>query len=105
MAYMMVMMPSITKKAISTKVSDRVPLIGQRSSTSPAAMATTAESSDHQKPGALRIQNEVMSPTMPLIRNSQPMTSSKASVAIGGTTIAATPRMASMMPSIRNSFQ
>ena len=41
----------------------------------------TAENSDHQKPGALRIQNVVNRPTMPLIRNSQPMTMVKASVA------------------------
>ena len=55
MAYMMVTMPSMTKKAISTKVSDSVPLIGRASSTTPATMAMTAENSDHQKPGALRI--------------------------------------------------
>ncbi len=47
----------------------------------PAAMAMTADSSAHQKPGALRIQNVVTRPTPPEIRNSQPMTSVKASVA------------------------
>ena len=69
--------PSITKKAISTSVSDSVPLIGQTISTMPAAMAMTADNSAHQKPGALRIQNVVTRPTPPEIRNSQPMTSVK----------------------------
>ena len=74
-------MPSAAKKAISTNVSDSVPLIGQRIRTIPAAMAMTAEISAHQKPGALRIQNVVTRPTPPLIKNSQPMMSVKASVA------------------------
>ena len=102
---MIVAMPSITKKAIRTSVSDNAPLIGQSSNTTPAAMAITAESSAHQKPGALRIQNVVTRPTPPQIRNSQPMTSVKASVAIGAATIAAMPRMTRRMPSIRNSVQ
>ena len=71
----------------------------------PAAMAMTAESSAHQKPGALRIQNVVTRPTPPLIRNSQPMTSVKASVATTGTMIAAAPSTSKMMPSVRNSPQ
>src|ERR1700722_15173260 len=105
MAYMMVTTPSTMKNAISTKVSDNDPEIGQSSNTTPAPMATTAETSDHKKPGALRIQNVVIRPTMPLIKNSQPITSVNASVAICGTAMAATPRIDSTMPSNRNSFQ
>ena len=60
-----------------------------------------AETSDHQKPGACRIQNVVIRPRMPLTRNIQPMMMVKASVAIGGTTIAMRPRMTRMMPSAR----
>ena len=62
----------------------------------------TAESSAHQKPGALRIQNVVTSPTPPEIRNSQPITSVNASVATTGTMIAAKPSMTRTMPSNRN---
>jgi len=72
-----VAMPSTTKKAISTKVSDSTPLIGQRIRITPAASAMAADSSAHQKPGALRIQNVVTSPTPPEIRNSQPDHQSK----------------------------
>jgi len=53
-AYIIVTMPSTRKNAISRSVSDTVPLIGQRSSTIPAAMPTTPEISAHQKPGTLR---------------------------------------------------
>ncbi len=71
----------------------------------PATMPTTAESSDHQKPGACRIQKVVTSPTTPEIKNSQPIRMVKAIVAIIGTRIAATPRTRSTMPSIRNNIQ
>ena len=50
------------KNTISSKVSETAPLIGQTSSTRPAAMASTAESSDHQKPGAWRAQKVVTRP-------------------------------------------
>ena len=79
-----------------------MPLIGQRIRTIPAAMLMTADTSDHQKPGTLRIQNVVTRPTPPATRNIQPITSVKASVAICGTMIAAAPRMTSTMPSNRN---
>jgi len=42
-AYMIVAIPSTTKKAISTRVSETVPLIGQRIRTIPAAMLTAAD--------------------------------------------------------------
>jgi hypothetical protein len=95
-------MPSMTKKAMSTSVSEMVPLIGHNSSTTPAAMAMIAEMSDHQNPGALRAQNVVISPRTPATRNSQPIRMVKASVAIGGTTMAMMPRSTRMMPSARN---
>src|ERR1700727_2001416 len=101
MAYMIETMPSMMKKAISTRVSEMLPLIGHSSSTMPAAMAMIAEMSDHQKPGAPRAQNVVMSPRMPLIKNTQPMMMVKASVAIGGTTMAMRPSRTKMIPSAR----
>ena len=52
MAYMIEAMPSTTKNAIKTSVSEMLPLTGQISNTTPAAIATIAEMSDHQKPGA-----------------------------------------------------
>ena len=98
-------MPSTTKNAISTSVSDTDPLIGQSSRTTPAAIAMIAEISDHQKPGAPRAMKVVIRPITPLIRKIQPMMMVKASVAIGGSTIAATPRMSRTMPSIKNMTQ
>ena len=64
-----------------------------------------AEMSDHQKPGAVRAQNVVIRPIMPLTRNSQPMMMVKARVAIGGTTMAMMPSRTRMIPSARNSPQ
>src|SRR5579872_592066 len=81
------------------------PVTGQRSSSAPATMPTTAETSDHQNPGAWRIQNVVTSPTTPEMRNSQPIRMVKAIVATIGTRMAAMPRMRSTMPSIRKSTQ
>src|SRR5215469_11461314 len=100
-----VAMPSTMKNAISTSVSETVPLIGQRISTMPAAMPTTADRRDHQKPGALRIQNVVTRPTAPLSRNSQPIRSVNANVAMTGRMIAAAPRSMRTIPSIRNKTQ
>ena len=64
-------------------------------------MPSTAEISDHQKPGAWRIMKVVNSPKTPLSRNSQPNTIVTASVAIGGTRMAMKPRTTSAMPSAR----
>ena len=93
--------PSMMKKATSTMVSENAPLIGRASSNPPTMMASTAETSDHQKPGACRMPKVVISPMKPLIRNSQPNTIVTASVAIGGTRMATTPRTSSRIPSAR----
>jgi len=68
-------------------------------------MASTAESSDHQKPGICRAQNVMASPAAPEIRNIQPRKIVKARLATSGAIIAARPRTASRMPSIKNAFQ
>ncbi len=96
-------MPSITKNAISTSVSDTVPLSGENKRTRPAAMPISAEINDHQNPGACLAQNVVNNPTTPLTRNIQPMMMVKASVANGGTKMAANPRMTRIIPSTKNS--
>ena len=93
------------KNTISRKVSETAPLIGQASRTTPAAMPRTAETNDHQKPGACRAQNVVIKPTTPLIRNNQPMNIATAIVASTGTMIARAPRISRMMPSTRNMTQ
>jgi len=97
--------PSIIKNVMRRRVSVRTPLIGDRSITTPTAIARIADTSDHQNPGARRIMKVVMAPTIPLMRNSQPNKSSTASVAIGGITMAATPRMTRIIPSTRKSLQ
>ncbi len=71
----------------------------------PARTASVPEASDHQKPGAPRIQNVVTRPMTPLIRNSQPNRIVTAKVASGGMTTAMKPRMTSATPSARYSFQ
>ena len=63
--------PSITKNTMRTKVSERTPLNGHNSSKMPAAIPRIAETSDHQKPGAWRIQKVVVKPAIPLMRKSQ----------------------------------
>ena len=55
LAYMIEAMPSTTKKAISTNVSETAPVTGRASSMPPTRMASAADTSDHQKPGAARI--------------------------------------------------
>src|SRR5271168_900590 len=105
MEYMIEAMPSIMKNAISTSVSEMLPLIGHSSSTTPAAMAMMAEISDHQKPGAPRAQKMVISTTTTATRNTKQMMMVNASVAIKGTAMAARPRMTRMMPSARNKPQ
>ena len=64
--------PSIRKNAIKTNVSESAPVTGDASSIAPTIMPSAADNSDHQKPGACRIQKVVTRPTMPLTRNSQP---------------------------------
>ena len=59
--------PSITKNAMRIKVSERTPLNGHNSSTTPTAIPRIAETSDHQKPGAWRIRKVVIKPTIILI--------------------------------------
>ena len=93
------------KNTISSTVSETAPLTGHASKTIPAAMASTADSSDHQNPGAWRAQNVVTKPTIPLMRNSQPKKIVTAIVAIGGTTIASRPSTTRTIPSIRNKIQ
>ena len=102
---MMVTMPSIAKNTISSKVSDTAPLTGHPSRTMPAAIASTADISDHQKPGACRAMKVVIRPTTPLMSSSQAMKIATASVATTGTTMAKMPSTISTMPSIRNRTQ
>src|SRR5216684_3204200 len=104
-AYMIEATPSMTKNTISSRVSETAPLIGQPSSTMPAAIPSTAETSDHQNPGAWRAMKVVTKPTTPLIRNSQPIRIATAMVATTGTTIASMPSTTRTMPSMRNSSQ
>src|SRR5215470_17276995 len=86
-------------------VSVNVPCTGCDSRMMPAPIASTADKSDHQKPGMPRAQNVSANPAMPLIRNIQPRKIVTARLASGGTIMAAKPSMASRMPSIRNTFQ
>src|SRR6202050_4496434 len=102
MAYMIETMPSMTKKAISTSVSDIAPLSGQSNNTTPAPMPIIAEISDHQNPGVYLAQNVVIRPMMPLTRKIQPMMMGKATVAIGGKMMAAKARMTRKSPSAKN---
>ena len=74
----------MVKNTISSRVSETAPLTGHASNTIPAAIASAAESSDHQNPGACRAQNVVTKPTTPLMRNSHPRKIVTAIVAIGG---------------------
>ena len=97
--------PSTIKNAISSNVSENAPVKGDASSMPPTTMARTAEISDHQKPGACRIQNVVIRPTIPLTRNSQPNRMVTASVANGGNTTAVAPKTSSTTPSTRNRTQ
>src|SRR5262249_7707787 len=83
-AYMIERTPSMMKNTISSKVSETAPRTGHASKTMPAAMASTADRSDHQNPGACRAQNVVIKPTIPLIKNSQPRNIVTAMVASGG---------------------
>ena len=70
-----------------------VPCTGRASRIMPAPIASTAEISDHQKPGICRAQNVSARPAMPLIRNIQPRKMVTARLASGGTIIAANPRI------------
>ena len=97
--------PSMTKKAISTKVSESMALTGAQISSTPTTMPRSADSSDHQKPGAVRIHSVPTRPTTPLSRNSQPNRIVTASVARTGSTIAVAPRTSSTTPSTRNITQ
>ena len=71
----------------------------------PAPTASAAEISDHQKPGICRAQNVIASPATPEIRNIQPRKIVNATPAIIGAIIAARPKTASRMPSIKKAFQ
>src|ERR1700681_4151447 len=71
----------------------------------PAPIASTADISDHQKPGIWRAQNVSTRPATPEIRNIQPRKMVTARLASGGTIIAASPKMTSRMPSIKKAFQ
>src|SRR5262245_11499409 len=104
-AYRIESTPSMMKNAIRSNVSETAPGTGQPSKTIPAAIASTADRSDHQNPGAWRAQNVVTRPTTPLMRNSQPKKIVTAMVAMGGIMIANRPRMTRTMPSIRNKTQ
>src|SRR6478672_4887304 len=86
-------------------VSVSVPCTGFASRMMPAAIASTAEISDHQKPGISRAQNVSIRPAMPEIRNIQPRKMVTARLASGGTIMAASPRIMSRMPSIKKAFQ
>src|ERR1700704_1455832 len=91
--------PSITKNAMSTKVSERTPLNGHNRSTIPTAIPRIAETSDHQKPGALA-HPEGGDQTDDSADEKEPANRiSTASVAMGGITMAARPRMTRIIPS------
>ena len=104
-AYMIEATPSMMKNTISSSVSETTPLTGQSSRTMPAAVASTADTSAHQNPGAWRAQKVVTRPTTPLTRNSQPRMMVTAMLAAIGIRIARMPSTTRTMPSIRNSFQ
>ena len=104
-AYMMLATPSTTKKTIKTSVSDSAPVIGWASKTRPAPMAMTAETSDHQNPGARFAPNVVISPTMPLARKIQPKIIVTAMVANGVRKIAKAPRITRTIPSTRKNVE
>ena len=104
-AYMIETAPSTSRNAISTAVRDTVPCSGQPSSSTPATIATSAESRDHTKPGACRARKLLMRPMMPLSSKSHPKNTVAATEAITGASSASNPRMTSAMPSHRNSTQ
>ena len=104
-ANMIEAMPSNMKKTISTKVSENTPVSGQPKRITPTRIASTAEASDHQNPGACRIRKVVTNPTIPLIRISQPIRIATASDAIGGRAMATRPRTTRTKPSTRNKTQ
>jgi hypothetical protein len=98
---MIVATPSMMKNAVSTRVRERTPPTGHTSKRMPVTMASTAESNDHQKPGRWRSHRVKTSPTTPLTRKREPRKIATASDAIGGITIAITPRRISIKPSMR----
>ncbi len=65
-------MPSAINKAVSTIVRDTAPCSGFQISRTPAAIARAAVRSVHRNAGKSRTENIATSPTMPLIKNSQP---------------------------------
>src|SRR5713226_8468682 len=65
--------PSAIKNAVSTIVSDSTPAAGFQISGTPTAIARAAVSSVQKNAGTSRAENIATSPTVPLIRNSQPM--------------------------------
>jgi len=71
----------------------------------PANTHSTAESSDHQKPGAARAMKVVIRPMTPPSRISQPTSTAIASPATSGRATAAAPSRISTIPSIRNMRQ
>src|SRR5712664_2280116 len=83
----------------------KVPCTGCASRIMPAATASAAETSDHQKPGIPRAQNVSARPATPLIRNIQPRKIVTARLASGGRILAARPNTASTIPSNKNAFQ
>src|SRR6516165_7498656 len=104
-AYRMVTAPSANRNAINTAVSDSVPSSGQPTSSTPATMPISADTSDHQNPGAWRARKVATSPTMPLSSSSQPKNTVAATEAIMGASSASTPSTTSTIPSVRNSTQ
>ena len=71
----------------------------------PAAVAITAETSDHQKPGAPRAANVVTQPIRPATRKIQPKMMVTAIVASGGSRIATTPSARRTIPSTRKNVE
>src|SRR5216684_7815420 len=65
--------PSAIKNAVSTIVSDSTPAAGFQITRTPTAIARAAVSSVQKNAGTSRAENIANSPTVPLIRNSQPM--------------------------------
>ncbi len=95
--------PSRRKNKIRITVSDTAPLSGHRSSTTPAVIATIAETNDQTNPAERRLDSVVTPPMMPLSSKSQPTNISKASVAIVGKAIAVMPRSTNATPSTTKS--
>src|ERR1700733_5526749 len=86
-------------------VSVITPWSGRAINNAPSTTASTALSSDHQKPGMWRLLNIAAARKNPPTMNSQPTSSSISRVKIFGSATASMPRKSMRMPWNRKSFQ